>query len=274
MDCTAQREGALKDHLCLITAVDVEFKAAVSVIPDAVLDHRDGFRICRGHSGAGRITVYQAGMSAAGFPEFLTEQLPRENFTALVIAGLAGSLDRSLNRCDAVVYDTCYDLRNLSDFESSNKTPSVRDEFESIPCDPAYSLALYESLSREGISCRIGSGATIDRIVISSEEKMKLGRLSAALAVDMETYQLLAAAGECGLRAAAVRIISDDADQDLPDFNRATDDRGRMRTGKLLAVMAQTPVASANFIRGIGPVTRTLRGILATITSRQLVKPL
>lgn len=264
----------MKDHICLITAVDVEFKAAVSVIPDAVLDLRDGFRICRGRSAAGRITVYQAGMAAVGFPGFLAEHLPREDFTALVIAGLAGSLDHSINRCDAVIYDKCYDLRNLSDFESSNKTPSVRDEFESIPCEPALSLAIHDSLSRDGISCRLGSGATIDRIAISAGEKFRLGSLSAARAVDMETYQLLAASREYGLRAAAIRIISDDADQDLPDFNRAVDNRGRMRTGRLLAVMAGTPVASANFIRGIGPVTRTLRGVFATITSRQLVKPL
>ncbi len=253
---------SLFDHLCLITAVDVEFRAAASLLDRPEFENVDRFRICRG--SAGRVTLFQTGMGAVGFPDLLAERIVSEQFTAILVAGLAGALDPSLKRCNAIVYDRCF-AAGAPPTSSSNKSSPGRDENESIPCDPLFSQSVVESLLTEGISCERGNGLTVNRIITSSNEKMRLGEHFHAHAVDMETYHLLRVARAHDLPAAAVRIISDEAGQDLPDFNRAYDDHGRISPGPMVQSMISRPRASARFLTGIRPVLQALRQSLAAI---------
>ncbi|QQS45668.1 MAG: hypothetical protein IPM66_17275 [Acidobacteriota bacterium] len=252
---------SLFDHLCLITAVDVEFRAAASLLDRPEFENVDRFRICR--DSTGRVTLFQTGMGAAGFPDFLAERIVSERFPAILVAGLAGALVPSLKRCNSIVYDRCFAAAPLTN--SSNKSSPGRDENESIPCDPLFSQAVVESLLTKGISCERGNGLTVNRIITSSSEKLRLGEHFHAHAVDMETYHLLRVARDHGLPAAAVRIISDEAGQDLPDFNRAYDAHGQISPGPMVQSMISRPSASARFLIGIRPVLQALRQSLAAI---------
>lgn len=97
-----------------------------------------------------------------------------------------------------------------------------------------------------------------DKIVVRSTEKIALGNKFNADAVDMETEDILRAAKAIGLPTAVLRIISDDANHDLPDFNRALTRNGKLNPWKNTVVMLSNPMASIRFIMGIGKARKAL----------------
>lgn len=60
---------------------------------------------------------------------------------------------------------------------------------------------------------------TTDRVIVSSEEKRRLGASYSAAGVDMESGFLAGLAARAGTPFLAVRCISDDAATELPDYN-------------------------------------------------------
>src|SRR5262245_15929395 len=107
--------------LCIVTAVDVEFKIAASLLSGKSFSEEPprgrprGMKICRGLFGGRRVTILQSGMGAVGFAERLSKHLADNRYDALIIAGLAGGLGPQLRVGDAVLYNLCYDAR-VSDF--------------------------------------------------------------------------------------------------------------------------------------------------------------
>lgn len=255
----------LLDKPCLITAVDLEFNSATRLLESPEIDIINGYRICRGRFGGRSIAIFQSGIGAVGFPDFLAIRLTIESFSSIIVTGLAGALSLSLKRSSAIVYDQCLNADNEPPIETSNKKSPGCDEKASIPCDHTLSQSLYESLLMNGISCKRGSGLTVNRIVTSAVEKLELGERFNARAVDMETYDILRVAKSHNLPAAAVRIISDEADQNLPDFNRAVDARGRMRPGSLFRQMISSPISSGRFLIGIRSVSHAMQKTIDAI---------
>ena len=246
--------------LCLITAVDVEFNAATSLLASKTPSDEFQIKTCRGNvrgiSGQRRITVLQCGMGAPAFAERLSEHLRHHRhhrYDALLVAGLAGGLDPNLKPGDAVVYDLCHDARDLKE------KPSGCDQNASIRCDDRASELLLSSLQSAGRPSIRGSGATVDRILTEAREKLSLGIRYRAAAVDMESYEVLGVCASVGLPAAVVRVISDDAGSDLPDFNWAAEADGRMNPWRMGAAMLARPAASLKFMSGIRSVINALR---------------
>jgi adenosylhomocysteine nucleosidase len=100
---------------------------------------------------------------------------------------------------------------------------------------------------RELLSVAVDCGARqIERmassrtLVARAEQKRELG--SAAEAVDMESYTILAEAARCGVPAVAIRAISDTADFDMPyDFERARDAQGQIRVMGIVSQVLRKP---------------------------------
>lgn len=81
---------------------------------------------------------------------------------------------------------------------------------------------------------------TTEKLVVSAAEKFAI--VDEADAVEMESFVILAEAARHGVRAVAVRAVSDTAEASLPyDFSRAVDPRGRLRLGSLMAAVARQP---------------------------------
>src|SRR5262245_18844564 len=99
--------------LCIVTAVDVEFKIATNLLSEKFFSREPRMKICRGIFGPRRITVLQSEMGAIGFAERLAKHLADNRYDALVVAGLAGGLDPKLRVGDVVLYDLCYDARSI-----------------------------------------------------------------------------------------------------------------------------------------------------------------
>ncbi|HKQ79072.1 MAG TPA: hypothetical protein VJ810_35585 [Blastocatellia bacterium] len=274
--------------LCIVTAVGVEFKIAASLLtaksfseesftssqnsPGNDENSRDKtpscpafseeprMKICRGLFGASRITVLQSEMGAVGFAERLVKHLTDNRYDALIVVGLAGGLDPRLRVGDAVLYDLCYDARAL-DFKRRER--AIPEEIASIAGDQRLSAYLLEALTSSGHpSARVSvqaPGMTVSRIITEAEEKLSLRINYGAAAVDMETYEVFAACARFGLPAAALRVISDEAGHNIPDFNRAYDADGRMRGWRMVTTMIARPIITFRLLLSIRRALQSLR---------------
>jgi adenosylhomocysteine nucleosidase len=87
-----------------------------------------------------------------------------------------------------------------------------------------------------------------DRVVSTAAEKARLA--AAGDAVDMESVYVLAAAWQRGVRAVAIRAVSDAADADLPlDFNRVFSERGEVSVPKVVGQLIRRPGSLAGLLR-------------------------
>jgi adenosylhomocysteine nucleosidase len=91
---------------------------------------------------------------------------------------------------------------------------------------------------------------SVPRVVTTSEEKRRLGEETGALAVDMESAAVARCAAEASVPMAALRAMTDGADEPLPlDFNRCLDSNGQFHLGRLILLLACRPLAVGGLIR-------------------------
>jgi nucleoside phosphorylase len=197
-------------------------------------------------------------MGAVGFDERLAKHLANNRYDALIVTGLAGGLDPKLRAGEAVIYDLCGDAR-------ADENRSDRGNVASIACDHWLSQFLFEALKASGSACVRGSGVTAGRIIAEATDKLSLGARYNAAAIDMETYGVLGVCARFNLPAAALRVISDEAGQDLPDFNRAYGADGRMNGWRMAAAMMARPLAALRFLLGIRRALRSLKESLKAV---------
>lgn len=257
---TEQSNSTNPTRLCLVTAVDVEFKTATALLAEKTASAESNFKICRGTVDDRRITILHCGIGARGFADWLTQHLTENRYEALIVVGLAGALDPRLKTGDAIVYDHCLDARVA--IEESTPTD--------LPVQHSHKQAdlvrtLLDALRETSLNCVYGSGITVNRVVINAQDKLWLGRQHQAVVVDMESFDVLQVAAKCGVPAAVVRVISDEAEHDLPDFNSAAELDGTVNPRRMAAAMLQRPVASARFLRNLKPALAALRNVLEVV---------
>lgn len=95
----------------------------------------------------------------------------------------------------------------------------------------------------------IGPGlaiVSVDRVVTTAAAKRDLAAATGAAVVDMETHAVAMAARDAGLPCAAIRVISDDASQDLPREIAALvqPQSGMRRLGAALGAIGRRPRAA------------------------------
>lgn len=91
---------------------------------------------------------------------------------------------------------------------------------------------------------------TVDHLVATAEAKSRLYESSHCDAVDMETWHLAGRCADLGWRFKSMRVLSDNAGDDLPEAirkNMAPD--GHVLTGRMLWHLATCPKQVPGFIR-------------------------
>lgn len=249
--------------LCVVTAAEVEFNAVAGLLTQRSVERSGELKLCRGELESQRITVLLSEIGAVGFTEKLAGHLATESYDGLLVIGLAGGLDPQLRTGDTVIYNSCIRIGTAAVSSSEalvvREKRNVREEIASLRCDPQFSTLICERLRAGKLQCPSVTGMTVDRIIVNAADKRALRSACNAAAVDMETYQVLKVCARAGLPAAAVRVISDEAGQSLPDFNRALDREGRLsgiRAG--LAIMTR-PFAALHFLLNLRRVTAALK---------------
>ncbi len=87
---------------------------------------------------------------------------------------------------------------------------------------------------------RVDCFVSSNHVVSTALEKRPLGEF--ADAVELESFRILCAAKGRGIPAAAIRVVSDAADEDMPyDFGRFLDQFGRVSWPRALAQIAARP---------------------------------
>jgi nucleoside phosphorylase len=245
--------------LCIVAAVDVEFKIGADLLSEKSFSEEPRMKICRGLFGGSRITILQSGMGAIGFAHRLAKHLTNNRYDALIVVGLAGGLDPKLRVGDAVLYDLCYDGRAI---DLTRRERPDREEVAAIAGDELLSDFLYAALTRSGLSFVREPGITVGRVVTEAGEKLALRAHYGAAAVDMETFEALSVCARLGLPAAALRVISDEAGRDIPDFNRVYNANGRINGWRMAAAMMARPSAAFRLLLTIRRALRSLRASL------------
>ena len=67
--------------LCIVAAVDVEFKIAANLLSRKSFSEEPHMKICRGLFGARRVTILQSGMGAISFAERFAEHFAKNSST-------------------------------------------------------------------------------------------------------------------------------------------------------------------------------------------------
>ncbi|MEP7274200.1 MAG: hypothetical protein ABI882_22085, partial [Acidobacteriota bacterium] len=189
----------MKGRLCLVVAAEVEYRAAANVLKR--LPQHD-------------VVLIKSGIGAVGFESVFADRLASADIGRVIMTGLCGALSEDLRKGDIVLYDRC---RNLTD---------------EIELDRELSAKLASTFTPVR-----GTGLTVTRVVAEASEKKRLRAEYGALAVDMETFIVASACKEQGVPVAALRVVSDEADEDLPDFNRALSDHGEMIARRVPGVL-------------------------------------
>jgi adenosylhomocysteine nucleosidase len=164
------------------------------------------------------------GGSVAG-TEAAIERLLADGVRALVSFGIAGGLAPTL-RCGAPLLPA-----------------AVRGADGVIhPVDLDWHGRLVAVARAKGIAVAVGGVLTHETVVASAAEKATLHRATNALAVDMESARVAAAAARARLPFVILRAVADPAAQDLPPAARIPlRADGRADLGAVLASLANEP---------------------------------
>jgi adenosylhomocysteine nucleosidase len=187
--------------------------------------------------GSGFVPVGGGGMAGALEAELESLVARFAPVAAILSSGLAGALDPSLKPGDVVVGH----LVAAEDGESS------------------YLERIRILLPHARVGPVVGS----DTIVATVEEKRALHARTGAIAIDMESHVAARVAARHGTPFAALRTISDGADQELPAaaFVGLRPD-GRMAIGAVLASLARDPAQLSALIRTAIGAERAFRALL------------
>ncbi len=157
-------------------------------------------------------TTYQVWITGIGrrnAAENVRKAIARMKPERVITAGFAGGLNPAL-KCDTVVYAEDFDAGFSEDLEELGARPAK-------------------------FHCH-------RRVAITAEEKAELWRQTGADAVEMESSVIRTICREFHIPSATIRVISDDASQDLPlDFNALMTSEDRINYVKLLGAVLSRP---------------------------------
>ena len=113
-------------------------------------------------------------------------------------------------------------------------------------------------------------GITIDRVLCLAAEKHQLARASGADVVDMESQWIVEYLRSLGRVVNVIRVVSDDAQGDLPDLSAAFDTSGDLRPLALALAFIRHPIAALRLIRGALIALKQLEGWVAELDLEHL----
>jgi len=158
-----------------------------------------------------------------------------------ISSGLAGAVKEEYSRGDVLVATQVGEAHGKRVF----------------PCDPG----LVERATACGATV-VERFLTSPSVIVSATAKRALAAQGDA--VEMESAGVLAAASALNIPAVAIRVVSDDAGQDLPlDLNRVINAKGKVRPVRLLSSLAAEPGSLRGLLQLAGDSRRALAGLSA-----------
>jgi nucleoside phosphorylase len=158
--------------------------------------------------------------------------------------GLCGALDPALRIGDCVVYEQISDAATTIGLDAS------------LAADCAAAL-----------QCATVGALNVGAVVGQVARKAALRDATGAHAIDMEAAALADALHARGVRVAMVRVVSDDAQAELPDLRGVYTPDGGLRPLALSWAFVRAPRRSAAFIGNVMIALRALRATAARLAA-------
>lgn len=174
-------------------------------------------------------------------PIFLT-LLPRQ----VLLMGLAGSLSPQYRVGQIVLYQQCGKILENNQVTWRNCELSV--------------------LGKVGFV----KGWTSDRIICSTIEKQHLYQTYGVEVVDMEGFAILEALQPIGIKVTILRVISDDAQYNLPNLEGTISLDGKLQPIPLAVKMLQQPLPSLRLIQGSLKGLKVLEQVASEINTYKI----
>jgi Phosphorylase superfamily len=214
---------------CPVNAIFVPKGAEFKVV-------QQGLKRC---GAADTVLLYATPMGPQPTQQHLERWLQTErphfgNAPSVLLVGLCGSLTARLGVGDRVLYQSCIDGRVL---------PFV----PALHCDRSLLQALQERLSP---SVTQVTGLMCDRLVHLATQKATLAQQYPTEVVDMEGYAFLKALQSTDMKVGMLRVVSDDAQHDVPDLADAMTDTGELKPLALASSMIRQPRRAMRLIKG------------------------
>ncbi|MBD2628808.1 5'-methylthioadenosine/S-adenosylhomocysteine nucleosidase family protein [Trichormus variabilis] len=157
------------------------------------------------------------------------EKIPHDQENRVLMMGLCGSLNQRYTVGDIVLYQKCLFQENLQE------------------CDRSFTADIHTQI---GDHVSFVKGLTSDRVIWSAAEKRDLGKISGADVVDMEGFTALEFFQQIGVSVAILRVVSDDAADDIPNLTSAISPDGSLQVLPLAWQLLCQPIAATRLIRG------------------------
>jgi nucleoside phosphorylase len=209
------------------------------------------------HSGSlETVLLYAIPMGPEPVQRFVQQWLQDEfnhfsNAPAVLLTGLCGSLTRRLPVGDRLLYQSCIDGR---------LPPSVPPR--TLTCDAFLLKTLQERLKP---SVTEVTGLMCDRMVHLAIEKSTLAQRYGADVVDMEGYAFLQALQSTGIAVGILRVVSDDAQHDVPNLAAAITKTGALKPLALASTLIRQPRRALRLIQGSLTGLKQLEGAIAQL---------
>jgi adenosylhomocysteine nucleosidase len=144
----------------------------------------------------------------------------------------------------------------------------ARDEYGEPRAIPA-SASLVSFASECGATV-VNRFYSAERAIGRADEKKHLGKI--ADAVEMESFEILAAATDAGIPAVAVRAVSDTSEEPLPlDMNEIFSDEGHLSIARVAGQVALHPQALPGLVR-LGQHSKKAAEALAEFLDRYIAR--
>lgn len=189
--------------------------------------------------------------NAATAARRLFEETP---IAAALSIGVAGGLSPQLRTGDLIVGDRTILRRNSGQVLYGEKDSRL----ESFPCDPGLQDAAMTVIRRWGSRHCLGSILTVDRIVLTANEKRQLAAESGAIALDMESAAVASAASAYSVPFLAIRGVLDPVHEDLAiGFDQFLDTEGEPHLSRLMRYLITHPFTLPTLV-GLGLRTKAI----------------
>ncbi len=156
----------------------------------------------------------------------------------VISAGFGGGLQPHVQDGDIVVGTEILELR--------------KDQSTEITCDSTHKPAYPTRINGNGtpeMRVHYGKIVTTDEMVLRAASKARIGKTTGALAVDMETSAVAAVCAARQIDFLAVRCITDNDHEDLPDEFNDFFVLGQLRAKRVLSSCARDPRVFADLAR-------------------------
>jgi len=174
----------------------------------------DGFEVMATLSGMGR-------EKAAAGAEFLAGK----GVSSLISVGLAGGLSPDMKAGEIILASTIID-----EYGGEFNSTFVALDFAS------------EILEENGLKSRQGLLVSTEKALLDVAAKSALYEKTGALAIDMESVGVAAAAAKSGLPFFVMRVVCDEADESISnDLYECLGEGGEVKTGRLIGSCLKRP---------------------------------